>query len=405
MRRTQGERTKESGPRTRLRVKRWVWAVSVVIACPLPALAFVSRSGPTVIISQNIQDDLYLAGRIVTSTAAVDGDVAAAGGQVDLTGQTTGGVLAAGGTVRIGGTIGRALRAAAGSLSVDATIGSDATLAGGVVNVGPGAEIGRDLVVGGGTVNVSGTIGRNARVRGGDVTVGGTVQGEADIRARKIILLPTARIGGHLRYSSDQQLVIESGARIAGGTERIPTVPGHRAGVSTPPGLGLWARLGEGAALLVLGLVLLGVTPQGTSAVIAEVEARFGRSLLAGFILVVTAPAAAVLLLFTVIGIPLSVVAMLLYLATLYPGQVFVAGWLGDQIMRWSRRGREGFRARFVPLVIGTVVLVLLFAIPYAGWAVRLVAVLAGFGALWMTVWRAAMSRPAPVEVLPPATP
>jgi hypothetical protein len=380
-------------------------ALSLMAASPLPALAFVSRSGPTVAISQTIQDDLYLAGGIVTSTAAVDGDVAASGGQVDLAGQTTGGVLAAGGTVRVGGTIGRSLRAAGGSLNVDAKIGSDAILAGGMVRVGPGVDIGRDLVAAGGTVSVYGTVGHNVRLRGGDVIMGGVVQGDADIRARKIILLPTARITGHLRYASDHPVEIQSGARIAGGTERVPVAPGEHGGMSAGPWVGLWIRLVEGAMLLVLGLVLLGVTPRGTSAVISEAEARFGPSLLAGFILLVTVPVAAVLLLFSVVGIPLSIMAMLLYLATIYPGQVFAAGWLGDQILRWSRRGGEGFGARFLPLVIGTVVLVLLYAIPYAGWAVRLAAVFAGFGALWTTVWRAAISRPTSLELMPPTSP
>lgn len=389
---------------TALRARGWVWAAIVVMTCPLPALAFVSRSGPTVTISQTVQDDLYLAGGVVTSTSVVDGDVVAAGGQVDLSGATTGEVLATGGTVRIGGTIGRAVRAAAGSLSVDAKVSGDVILAGGMVNVGPAAEIGRDVVAAGGNVNISGRAGRNARLRGGNVTVGGAVQGDADIRAGKIVLLPTARIGGRLRYSSDQPLEIQSGARITGGTERLP-VPSHRPGAFAPPWFGFGARLVEGIALLVLGLVLLGVIPQGTSAVIKEVEARFGRSLLTGFILLVTVPIAATLVLFTVIGIPLSAVTMLLYFATLYPGQVFVAGWLGDQIARWPRRGGEGFWARSVPLVIGTVVLVLLFAIPFVGWAVRLVAVLAGFGALWITVWREAMSRPASPEFAAPTTP
>jgi hypothetical protein len=387
--------------RISLRARSWFLAMSLVVACPFPALAFVSRSGHTVSISQTVEDDLYLAGGIVISTATVDGDVVAAGGQVDLAGQTTGGVLAAGGTVRVGGTIGRALRAAAGSLRVEAKTGGDAILSGGIVSVGPGAQIGRDLVVAGETVIVSGAVGRNARLRGGDVTIGGAVQGDADIRARKIILLPAARIAGRLRYASEQPVEIQSGARIAGGTERIPFAEEHAGGT----GGGFWLRLIEGVALLALGLVLLGVTPHGTSAVIHEAEARFGRSLLSGFILLVTVPVAALLVVCTVIGIPLSVMAMLLYLATLYPSQVFAAGWLGDQILRWSRRSEAGFRARFLPLVIGTVILVLLFAIPYAGWVFRLVAIFVGFGALWTTLWQAAMSRRGLSPALPPTTP
>ena len=372
------------------------WILSLfwigVLACP--AMAFVPRSGNTVVVSQAIQDDLYLAGGTVMTTAAVDGDVVAAGGTVDLTGGATGGVLAAGGTVTVGGAIGRSLRAAGGTVTIDSQIMGDSVVAGGVVRVQSAARIGRDLVVGGGTVNVAGMVGRNAMIGGGDVVIGGAIHGDAEIQASRIVLLPTARIGGVLRYSADQPIEVQAGAQVAGGATRVQRSPRPRPVVESPfsPRFGLFRGVAEMITLLVLGFVTLAIAPRGATAVVREVRERFWRSVAIGFVLLVTVPVAAVVLLVSVVAIPLSVIAMLLYFATLYPGQVFVAAWLGQAIL--TRIGRERPPSAHWSLVVGALVLVIVFAIPFAGWVIRLLAVCSGFGALWVILWAGVTSRP-----------
>jgi hypothetical protein len=380
---------------------RLIAGLALVFTFPLPALAFVPRAGGNVVFSESIKDDLYIAGGSVTVNALIDGDVTAAGGAVELNGQVTGGVLAAGGALRITGTIGRNLRAAGGTLSLDARVARDAILAGGSVNVTQGTQIGRDLVAGGGNITVSGIVGRDAVVRGGNVVIAGTIHGNARVRANRIVLLSTARIGGKLRYSATEPIDIRPGARIAGGTEQVPAPARPRRAAALFPLL--WARVAEGLALLVLGLVIFDLAPWGASAVVNEMGHRFGRSLLAGFVLLVAVPVAAALVTVTIIGIPLSLCALLLYLATVYPGQVFVAGWLGRLILQLSRRTARQPPAASWSVVVGTIVLVLLFAVPYGGWAFRLVSIMAGFGALWVTIWRSVTSRPEASEAPSPA--
>lgn len=365
----------------------WIGAVA------LPAMAFVHRAGQTVVVSETLQDDVYLAGGTVTMTGAVDGDVAAAGGTLDLAGDVRGGVLAAGGTLTVGGAVGRSLRAAAGTVGIGSHIESDAVLAGGTVRLEPTARIGRDLVVGGGTVNVSGTVGRNALIGGSEVVIGGEIHGDVKIQARRITLLPTARIGGALRYSADQPIEVRPGAQIAGTITRL-LAPARPRPAAAPP-FWLGRSIAELVALFVLGAVMVGVMPRGAFAVVGELRERFWRSLLTGFVLLVTVPVAAVVLVFTVAGIPLSVIGMLLYLATLYPGQAFVAVWIGGAILSRVGRGSGATPSPYWALLVGAVVLVVLFAIPFAGWVVRFAMLLAGFGALWATLWRAARSQPA----------
>lgn len=375
----------------------WIAITAMLLALPSPALAFERRAGKMVVFSETTQDDLYAAGGTVTVAGTVDGDVVAAGGTLDFDGRINGGVLAAGGMLSIRSLIGRALRAAGGTLTVAGPIGSDAVLAGGTVTVDRGAQIGRDLVVGGGNVTISGAVGRNAMVSGSNVILGGTVRGDTEVHGDRIVLLPTTRIGGRLRYTANQTIEIQPGAQVAGGTERIPVPARPRPITGWPisPQFWLGEHLAELLVLLVMGIVVFAVAPRPADAVTREVGERFGRSVLAGFLLLVAVPVAAFLALFTIIGIPLSVIAMLLYAATLYPGQVFVAAWLGAQIVKRVRRGAGSGPSAIWALVVGAIVLVLLFAIPFAGWAIRLIAVLTGFGALWVTMWHSAKSRPA----------
>jgi hypothetical protein len=123
-----------------------------------------------------------------------------------------------------------------------------------------------------------------------------------------------------------------------------------------------------------------------------RIRRQFGLSVLTGFILMVVVPVAALLVLLTVVGIPLSLVVMFLYLATLYPGQIFAALWLGDWLL--GRLGRTG-ASPYLAMTVGVIVLVIVVAVPFAGWLLRLVAILAGFGALWAAVWATRSARQA----------
>src|SRR3972149_1967271 len=109
---------------------------------------------------------------------------------------------------------------------------------------------------------------------------------------------------------------------------------------------------------LAIGFVARAGAPRGVSRVVERVSRHFGISLLTGFILLVVVPVAALLVAFTVIGIPLSIVAVLLYLATLYPGQIFPAMWLGEWIMRSLGRGGAP-SSPYLAMTVG----VILFAI------------------------------------------
>jgi len=154
----------------------------------------------------------------------------------------------------------------------------------------------------------------------------------------------------------------------------------------------LW-RLGEWLGLLAFGLVVFALLPRIPGGVLNEIRARFGASLLTGFVVLAAAPAAAIVLLISIVGIPLAVTLVLLWLLTCYAGQLVVATWLGERVLRAVRGGSAPSVSW--TLVEGVTILVILYAVPFLGWLVRLVAVMTGLGAIWLAVWRSTRS-PAP---------
>jgi cytoskeletal protein CcmA (bactofilin family) len=348
----------------------------------MPALAITPRGGDTVVFNETLADDLYVAGGTVEVAGVVDGDVTAAGGTITLNGRVTGGVLAAGGTLRIAGSVGRAVRAAAGTLVLSGSVAGDAVLFGGSVTVDQSSEISRDLMAAGGKVRASGTVARDAFLGGGEVTIDGTFTGNVEVHADTLTVMPTAKIRGRLKYSADRVADIQSGSQI-GSVEQVAR-PAQPRRLYRPFAFRSAGRVMEGLWLLVLGLVALAVAPRGVPRVVERLSRNFWSATLTGFILLVVVPVAAFIMLFTVVGIPISIAVFLLYLATLYPAQIFAGKWLGDQVLRLFGRTAP---SPYWAMALGVILLVIIGAVPVVGWLARLIALLAGFGALWAAVW------------------
>lgn len=363
-----------------------VVVLALVLAVALPAMAFVIQTGENIAITGTLQDDLYAAGQTVSVAGTVDGDVAAAAQSVTLGGKVTGGVLVAGQDVRVGGTVGRTVRAAGQTVNIDSVVGIDVVVAGEEINVPQQVRIGRDLLAAGQNVHVAGDVGRFLRVVGDTVVVAGRVGKGLRVDARQLTIMPSARIEGDVRYSALLPIDVREGAFIKGKTERVPRPPQREfrvLGVSIEYFIRLW----EGLALLLIGLVIVTVAPKGTREVATNALKRFPLSLGAGLLLCVLVPILATALMVTVIGIPLAVALVLLLAALVYPAMAFVATAIGRVLLAPIGRGKVRPMSIHLTVGVGTVILAVLFAVPF-GWVVRLLAMVTGLGALALTAWR-----------------
>ena len=366
-----------------------LWAFS--FATGVQPLWADSASGKAVPAERNFGADRFSAGCPVSVVLPVAGDLLAAGCKVEVLAEIDGDVVVMGGDVRLAAPVKQGVYAAGGRVSIDAPVQRNVRIAGGRVDLGPSANIAGNVTVAGGKVEIDGAIGGYLQVGAGSVRINGPVAGDVELGAGKAELGPNARIEGKLRYASGEEIRRDSAAQVRGGVERFERgerwPAAHRWRGGTRRGLGwVWS-----VGLLAIAAILVTALPQFYRRVEETAQAHWALSLLIGFIVLVCVPVAALIAIISVIGIPLALLTIALYLMLLLVGYVSAGIALGDiALQRWraERAARHGWR--IAAAVLAMLVLSLLGRVPFVGWLITLAAMLMGIGALLM------QARPAP---------
>jgi len=327
-------------------------------------------------------EDWFGAGAAVELAEPVDGDALLAGGTVESNASVGGDLTAAGGRVAVRAAIGDDLYAAGGRVEVDALVHGNARIAGGQVVIAPESRIEGRSAVAGGTVDLRGRFGRNLTVAGGDVTLGGEVAGDVAVYAESLRVLPGTRIGGRLSYRTAEEVVLPPDVQVVGGVEHEQTdaAARNRSRWSAPFLAVGWLWIGGLFALgLVLALSLAAFSLRASTALAHRPWAGLG----VGFLVLVCVPAVALALFITLIGIPVALVLLLVYLAMLIVGYVVGALFLADRLLeRASPGGPRSTLGRLVALLLVLVALAFINSLPLIGGLVRLAVLLLGLGGI-----------------------
>lgn len=332
------------------------------------------------VAERRLGGDHFIAGSGVRVDAPVAGDLIAAGGNVDVDERVDGDALLAGGNVRVTGAVGDALYAGGGQMTIDGSIANNARIAGGRVELGPRAVIGGNLSVAGGQVSVHGEVKGYVQAAGGNVYINGAVGGDVVAAGSQVELGPHARIAGELRYASPEELRRDPAAQVAGGIQRMQVDIGRQREYKEFRVSGwIWT-----AGLMVLAAVLVVAAPTFTARVADTLQTRIGWSLLIGFIALVCVPVAIVVLLVTIIGIPVALLTLVLYLALLLAGYVVTGIGLGDWVLKRWRGATVSTGWRAVAAILAVLVIALLGRLPFIGGLIVFAVLLVGLGALVM---------------------
>src|SRR5574340_865120 len=332
------------------------------------------------VVERRLGADRFIAGSAVRVSAPVAGDLIAAGGNVDVDDRVDGDALLSGGNLRVTGAVGDALYAGAGQMTISGSIAHNARIAGGRVEVDPRAVIGGNLSVAGGQVGMAGEVRGYVQAAGGNIYINGPVGGDVVAAGGQVELGPRARIAGELRYASREELRRDPAAQVADGIKRMQADIGWRREQREIRGAGwIWT-----AGLMVLAAVLVMAAPAFTARVAGTVQTRIGWSLLIGFIALVCVPVVIVLLLVTIIGIPVALLTLVLYLALLLAGYAVTGIGLGDWVLKRWRGAAVSTGWRALAALLAVLVIALLGRLPFIGGLIVFAALLAGLGALVM---------------------
>jgi hypothetical protein len=344
-------------------------------------------------VTRTFGSDYFAAGGMLNLTDPVVGDAFLAGAQVTTASEVKGDLMVAGAEVSVGGGIGDDLYVAGGEVQVDAIVAGNARVAGGEVGLGPATVVDGSVSLSGGRIRFEGSTRGYLQASGGVVRIDGTVDSDAEVRAEEIEIGPETRIAGKLIVHGPRAPTIAAGAQIVGGVEfNEGDVGWHAEDHDIARDMRTVAH-GVGSLLWIVGVFVAGtlftLAFPGYSARAAD---RIGReplrSLGLGFVLLICLPVLAVLLVITIVGIPLALILVMLYVPLLFLGWVTSALFVARKGLSLVRRERPTSTGMtLLALLLAVLALWALGQVPVLGGWVTFAALLLGIGALVWQGW------------------
>lgn len=367
-----------------------VYTLAGLFLIGLPFAAFAATSqmsqsiyvGPDEIISGNF----IKAGNVIDIQGAVNGDVILAGNSITISGPVAGDVIAAGNNIRISGKVSGSIRVVGNSIQVDTEVSHNVWAAGNTFVLGKDGKVGWDVYSAGASIQLNGPVAGNVWAAGANLIIGNEIGKDVNASIDKegqITLYPSAKIDGNLTYKAakDEQLVLKDGAKVIGQTSRKAIIV---------PAQTDWKRFFGPAyfffklislfGLLVVGLVLVTLVPKMLLEIKEEMVKKVWPSVGWGFVYLVVIPVLVIILAITIIGLPLALMLVPLYVVGLYISTVIAGFTIG--LLLLNKLNKDQYKGSLIwPLVLGLVVLVILSSIPLIGWLVKLFLVLWALGA------------------------
>jgi len=308
-------------------------------------------------------------------------DLWAVGDTVDMTGVAARHArLAAMKTCTINGAVGKNLMAFAPTI----VLGTNAAVQGGALLVG------QDIIV-------EGTISGDTRIIGAKVTLAGQFGGNLNVSAGDITVLPGTSIAGNLVYRMDRDLVLDSRITLGGKMIKQEILQAKAEPITMAS---LILQLGLFAGAILVGLVFVSLMPGIVALSVHKLSESLWRCILFGFIAFALVPMAAFFLLFTLVGIPLSIMLVLAYVILMYVSKIVAGLFVGHLLFR--RKAPIPPRLLFPVMALGLLILYAAASLPFPfGIMLWFVMTLAGMGALVGAI----LDRRIPVMVAVPQDP
>ncbi|MCB9419807.1 MAG: hypothetical protein H6667_08380 [Ardenticatenaceae bacterium] len=248
---------------------------------------------------------------------------------------------------------------------------------------GPGTQLPGDVFVRAGTAEfgAGSQVAGSIYMLGGSLTVNGTIGGDLALLGGSLVLGPQAVVDGDLRLGGGEVAGVETavihGDIINGSGVEIPaSVMAQRQSWDD-----CLRALSAALLLAGLGALLVRSRPQPVIRMGAAVVDNSLVSSAMGLLILLVLPALLVMMAFTIILIPLVVILGMLLLLLLGYGWVAV----GHQLGMWLNRRLNQGLSTAVATFGGTLLLLLLFEIPYLGDGLLAVTAVLVLGAVFLT--------------------
>lgn len=340
-----------------------------------------------IIINTTQNDDTYRAGGSIKVNAVVQGDLVIAGGSLIVNDSINGDLTAAGGELFINGYIADDVRIAVGRVTIDSEIGDDLVVFGGEVVLTKNAVIHGNLICYAGNIEMNGEVIGKLDVKGGDVLINGTVKEPSKIIGEDITIGSDAKFYKNVEYWNSEGELDFKNSLVNTEAQFNEDLSEEESDLSLTTfgttSLLLWVFYILSAFLVIL--VFHALFRNTFSNAVEGLEHNWLKSFGFGLIYLIGIPVLIIIALLMIIGIPLGLFAMFIFIFSLLFGHL-IAALLVVYYFRYKKEKDWGFWSITFLALLCAVILRLLTIIPYAGILISVVILSITYGALTLKV-------------------
>lgn len=320
-------------------------------------------SGENVVITENLQGDVFAAGGTVRLEGSIEGDLLVAGGEVIVNGPVTQDIRAVGGTVTIAGQV-----------------GGNVTALGGTVTIDDDAVVGNSVLLAGGTLITNGLVAGQAWLAGENVVIDNQFGSDVQAWANTLSVMPATTVAGQFQAKLTEEPEISEQAIF----QEQPQVE-IREEAAQPPvsgGFNIVTIIVVTVMNLTLGVILLYFFPRLSQKLTNSLLKGPLVTLGWGFVQLLLIPLMIGFLLLTIVGIPLAILLGISYVAALMVAHLVAALALGTKVA--TTFSAKSLSDPYAQLIIGVISMSVLTNIPYIGPVISFIALVFGLGALFI---------------------
>ncbi len=352
-------------------------AMSAFLFAPT-AFGITMEVADNVLITQNLLDDAYVLAGNSNIEADIFGDLYIGGGSIVINGDVHEDLVVSAGKVTVTGDVFGDLRVLGGQVAIYGNVGDDLVIGGGQVDIGKSSVVAGTLVVGAGVLTIDGQIREEVRGGVGMFFLNGTVDKNVILTVEDTMnISDQASIGGDLKYSSLIETPVPEGV-VAG---EIKFNKFERESVLEDVTYVFFVQklLSYFAALILMFIMVMGM-PNWLLNAAAETKKNVFKAFGVGLLSIITAVVGSIILMITILGIPIAMIAFALLLILVYISKIVVSAWTVSYFMNFKKKVNR-FKL-FGAMALALLVYYLVGMIPFVGWVINGALFLIGVGTI-----------------------
>ena len=388
-----------------------------------------SQDNLTVAKTETINSALVANGSTINIEGNIDGDLYCFGSQVVISGRINGDVFCSAQSINISGRVNGSIRLLANDINVSGQSFGSATIFSSNFILTDKAVIGNDLSVVSTKSKINGTIARDLVIYTSELSLNGYVGRNVSGRINQITIGSNADVRGNINYSGQNDPIRMSGSKVSGSIVRTPIMSTASYGSGVVPAIltfllfmasllivslatvwsfpkfyqknaevikqGLDKRLLDQNKIvhyvvlplltLLAGTFIAFIVPDPSAkgfvlllTLVAFSYILFGKVALFGLANLFLVPMVILVLLVTIIGVPLAgLIAVAWILSLILCGPVF-AYYIGSKVISKGKNSKN----QTLVMLIGSLIVLSLYAIPVVNMIVGAVVAIVGSGAI-----------------------